>query len=272
MSIVHSADGTAIAFTRVGSGPPVILVDGALCHRASNGGGPLAAQLADRFTVYTYDRRGRGSSGDTAPYAVEREVEDLCALIAHAGGAAAVYGISSGAALALEAARHGAPITALALYEAPFIVDDSREPVGPDALPAIRAAVAEDRRGDAVRQFLRLVGLPRVMVSLMRFMPAWRALKAVAHTLPYDLAIVGGNQVGEPLEAERYAAVTVPALAIAGARSPQWMRNAMRAVADGLPGARYVELEGQTHMVSPKALAPVIAELAGAEAVSATAA
>src|SRR4051812_35290613 len=235
MSTVHSGDGTPIAYTRTGEGPPVILVDGALCHRASNGGGRLAALLEDRFTVYTYDRRGRGESGDTAPYAIEREIDDLRALIDEAGGSAAVYGISSGAALALEAARRGAPITALALYEAPFVVDASRPPVSPADLPAIRALLADGERGRAVRYFLRIVGVPRAFIALMRLTPPWRALKEVSHTIPYDLMIVGDNQVGEPLEAERWADVTAPTLAMVGAKSPAWMQAAMRDVARVVP-------------------------------------
>ncbi|HEY8597729.1 MAG TPA: alpha/beta hydrolase, partial [Thermomicrobiales bacterium] len=199
MNTVTSRDGTMIAFDKAGQGPAVIVVDGALCYRASGPSAPLARLLARDFTVYTYDRRGRGDSGDTAPYAVEREVEDLAALLAEAGGTAFVYGISSGAALALEAADRLPGITTLALYEAPFIVDDSRQPVPEDNLTRITALVAADRRSDAVRYFMRQVGAPGIVVALMRFMPVWSKLKAVAHTLPYDFAILDGNQVGKPL-------------------------------------------------------------------------
>lgn len=146
MKKVLSKDGTPIAFDRSGKGPPIILVDGALCYRASGPMGPLAALLARHFTVFTYDRRGRGDSGDTAPYAVEREVEDIEALINEAGGSAVVYGISSGAALALEAANRGLAIKKLVLYEAPFIVDDSHPPIPKDFLARLNELIGSDRR------------------------------------------------------------------------------------------------------------------------------
>src|SRR5712664_876064 len=154
MKSVRSKDGTAIAFDRSGDGPPIILVDGALCYRASGPMGPLAALLAPHFTVFTYDRRGRGDSGDTAPYAVEREVEDIATLLSEAGGAAFVWGMSSGAVLALEAANRLSGIKKLALYEAPFIVDNTR-PTTEDDWDRISAAVAADRRSDAVKLFLK---------------------------------------------------------------------------------------------------------------------
>lgn len=256
---VYSRDGTAIAFERSGDGPPLVLVDGALCYRASGPMRPLAARLADAFTVYTYDRRGRGESDNMLPYAVEREIEDLDALIDEAGGSAFVLGLSSGAALSLEAARHELAIRMLAMYEAPFIVDASRPPVSDDYVSELNALIAADRRADAVRLFMGIVGVPAVLIQLMRFMPAWSKLKAVAHTLPYDTAIVCGNQRGRALPAS-WGAITVPTIAIDGGKSPEWMRNATRAVADILPNATYVTLPGQTHMVSAKVLAPAIVE------------
>ncbi len=260
MQTVLSKDGAAIAFDKSGKGPPLILVYGALCYRASGPMGPLAALLAPHFTVFTYDRRGRGDSGDSAPYAVEREVEDIDALIQEAGGSAFVYGISSGAALALEAANRGLAIRKLALYEAPFIVDDSRPPIPDDYLARLNGLIASDRRGGAVRLFMKLVGVPAIFVAIMRFMPAWRKLKAVAHTLPYDITIVQDNQRGKPLPAKGWASVTAPTLVIAGGKSPAWMRHGMQALADVLPNARRHTLEGQTHMVDPKALAPALVE------------
>jgi pimeloyl-ACP methyl ester carboxylesterase len=146
MQTVLSKDGAAIAFDKSGKGPPLILVDGALCYRASGPMGPLAALLAPHFTVFTYDRRGRGDSGDSAPYAVEREVDDIDALIQEAGGSAFVYGISSGAALTLEAANRGCGIWKLALYEAPFIADDSRPPIPDDYMARLNGLLASDRR------------------------------------------------------------------------------------------------------------------------------
>jgi pimeloyl-ACP methyl ester carboxylesterase len=257
---VRSADGTTIAYERSGEGPALVLVDGALCARAMGPSRPLAAALAADFTVYVYDRRGRGESGDTAPYSVEREVEDLAAVIAAAGGSAHVYGISSGAALALEAARHGTPISSLALYEAPFSVDADRPAVGPDYLPRLQALLAEDRRGDAVRLFMRQVGVPAVFAALMRLMPVWRKLTAVAHTLPYDAATLGDLSSGRPLPADRWTTVTVPTLVGVGSKSAGWFQRSMSALADALPNARHVVLEGQNHMIKAKALAPVLTE------------
>jgi pimeloyl-ACP methyl ester carboxylesterase len=259
MNTVHSSDGTAIAFDRSGEGPPLILVDGAFMHR-SFGQPKLAALLAEDFTVFTYDRRGRGDSGDTAPYAVEREVEDLQALIDEAGGSAYVYGISSGAALALEAAARGSAITKLALYEAPFIVDDSRPPVPDDMVAQLDATLAAGHRGDAVRLFMRQVGAPRIVIALMRFMPVWSKLERVAHTVPYDMTIVAGNQVGKPLPADRWTGVTMPTLVVVGGKSPPWLHHGMQALASALPGAQHRILDGQTHRVKPKALAPLLVE------------
>lgn len=260
MKTVRSKDGTLIAFDRLGDGPPIILVDCALCYRASGPMGPLAALLAPHFSVFTYDRRGRGDSGDRAPYALDREVEDIDALITEAGGSALVYGISSGAALALEAASRGLAIRKLALYEAPFIVDDSRPPIPNDFLARLKALTASDRRGDAVRLFLKLVGVPAIFVALMRFMPVWSKLAAVAPTLVYDITILEDNQRGKPLSATRWATVTVPTLVVVGGKSPAWMRHGMHALADVLPNATRHTLDGQTHMVKPKPLAPVLIE------------
>jgi pimeloyl-ACP methyl ester carboxylesterase len=260
MSTVRSTDGTAVAFERSGEGPPIILVDGALCYRESGGSRKLAALLAPHFTVYAYDRRGRGESGDTAPYAVDREVEDLQALIEEAGGSAYLYGISSGVVLALEAANRGTGVERLVAYEPPFIVDDSRPPVPSDYAPKLEELVAADRRGDAVRLFLRQVGVPGIAIALMRFMPAWSKLRGIAQTLPYDFTILDGTQAGEPLPPERWSAVTAPTLVLVGGKNPPWWHHGTQALADMLPNARHRVLEGQTHMVKPKALAPVVEE------------
>ena len=160
MTTTQSADGTLIAYETHGDGPPLILVDGALCSRAMGPSAALAKTLAEQFTVITYDRRGRGESADAVPYAVQREIEDLAALIAATGGAAFVCGVSSGAVLALEAAAFGLPITGLALYEPPFIVDDSRPPMPADYVDQLNVFLASGRRGDAVRLFMRNVGMP----------------------------------------------------------------------------------------------------------------
>lgn len=252
---VRSKDGTTIAFDRIGHGPPVILVDAALCYRGLGQSGQLAKLLASHFTVITYDRRGRGESGDTAPYAVAREVEDIAALLSDVGGSAYLWGMSSGAVLALEAARHLEGIRKLALYEAPFIVDDSR-PTTEDQWVRIADAVAAHRRGTAVRVFLQVVGVPSVFIALMQLSPLWPKLKAIAHTLPYDGAIVQEFQRGRPLPAQRWASVTVPTLVMDGGKSPQWMRNGNRALSVVLANAEYRTLDRQTHMLKPKIHAP----------------
>jgi pimeloyl-ACP methyl ester carboxylesterase len=257
---VFSKDGTAIAFDRIGYGPPVILIDGALCYRGMGQNGQLAELLAPHFTVFTYDRRGRGTSGDAVPYAVEREVEDIAALLCEAGGSAFVWGTSSGAVLALEAANRLSGIKKLALYEAPFIVDDTR-PTTEDGWDQITGAVAADRRSDAVKLFLKLVGVPGFVRTLMPLMiPIWLKLKAVAHTLPYDGAVVRDNQRGKPLPAGQWASVTIPALVMDGGNSPAWMRHANQSLARVLPNARYRTLQGQTHKLRPKAHAPILVE------------
>ena len=256
---MRSKDGTAIAFERIGNGLPLILVDGALCYRGMGQTAELAELLARDFTVFTYDRRGRGKSSDTAPYSVEREIEDLAAVLEEAGGEAFVWGMSSGAVLALDSAARLRGIRKLALYEAPLIVDDSRATTGDD-WRQIGEAVAADRRSDAVRIFLKSVGVPGPFVALMRLMPMWSKLKAVAHTLPYDGAIVEDNQRGKPLPSGRWASVTVPALVMDGGKSAGWMRRANAALANVLPNAEYRTLEGQTHMLKPKTHAPILTD------------
>jgi pimeloyl-ACP methyl ester carboxylesterase len=260
MNTVVSSDGTTIAFDRSGEGPPLIVVDGAMCYRASGPSGPLAAMLTRHFTVYTYDRRGRGESGNTMPYSVDREVDDIEALIKEAGGSAFVYGISSGAALALEAANRGLPIPKLALYEAPFIVDDSHPPRPDSLLTQMDALIAEERRGDAVKLFMKTVGVPAAFIVMMRLMPMWSKLKGVAHTIPYDFRILGDTGSGRPLPTDRWTSATMPTLVMDGGKSPTWMRHAMKALADVLPDAEYRTLEGQTHMLKPQAIAPVLVE------------
>ena len=261
---VTSADGSRIAYEVTGSGPALVIVDGAMCQRAMGPSRGLAEQLAGSFTVHTYDRRGRGESDEGAsPYSVAREVEDLVAVIGAAGGTAHVLGVSSGATLALEAARQGAPIDRLAVYEAPFIVDDTHPGNDPQLPRQLRAMVDEGRRGDAVRTFMRTVGVPTPIIVLMRFMPAWKQMTAVAHTLPYDLSIVIEHQQGKPLPTGYYDGVRSDAIVLAGGKSPAYMRNGQAAVADALPRARLETLAGQTHMVKPKAVAPVLIRFLG---------
>ena len=254
MNKVHSRDGTTIAFDRLGDGPPAILVSGGSVDRMANA--PLAELLAEHFTVFNYDRRGRGDSGDTAPYTVEREVEDLDAVIDAAGGSASVYGTSSGGALALEAAASGLAVTKLALWEVPFSLDESRRPPA-DTARTYTELVAAGRRGDAVEYFMsKVVGLPPEFVAEARNAPWWAAQEALAHTLAYDATIMGDYS----LPTERAAAVTAPTLVMAGGASFPFMRETARALAEVIPGGQHRLLEGQEHNVDPAVLAPVLEE------------
>ncbi|MEV4755830.1 alpha/beta hydrolase [Micromonospora sp. NPDC049559] len=254
MPVVTSADGTAIAYERSGAGPALVLVDGAMCHRAGGPMRPLAAALADHFTVHAYDRRGRGESGDTPPYAVAREVEDLRAVVAAAGGAVCVYGISSGAALALTAAATGGGITRLALYEPPFLTEGTDDSRAKEYRARLDELLDAGRRGDAVALFMTTVGVPAQVVAGMRTQPHWAAFEAIAPTLAYDDRVLGDGRVPRDLA----AAVGVPTLLLAGGASPEPMRRAARATADAIPGAAYRTLDDQTHDVAPEALAPAL--------------
>jgi pimeloyl-ACP methyl ester carboxylesterase len=255
MRTAVSADGTKIAFDQSGEGPPVILVVGAFNDRST--GGPLAKALEAEFTVFNYDRRGRGASGDTPPYAIEREIEDLNALIHEAGGAARVFGYSSGGNLALEAAAHGLNITKLALYEAPFLVGAERPRPSKDLAAQIATLVAAGRRGEAVELFQTgLVGIPEEVVVQLRHAPFRPALEAMAHTLVYDATLVGDMT----LPTARLRTIKTPTLAVYGGASPAFMGNAAKALAKAVPDGHSRVLDGQTHDIVPTALAPVLLE------------
>jgi pimeloyl-ACP methyl ester carboxylesterase len=260
MNTVTSKDGTTIAFDQSGTGPAIILVGGAMSKRADYV--PLAALLAAHFTVFGHDRRGRGDSGDTPPYAVAREVEDIEAVINAAGGSAFVFGHSSGAALALEAARTlTTKITKLALYEPPFIVDDSRPPVPEDYVAQLDAAIADGRPGDAVEIFLiKGVGVPAEFVAQMRNDSMWAASEAVAHTLAYDGTIMDDMMRGSALPLNKWAAVTAPTLVLDGGNSDAWMHAGAQTLADILPNAQRRTLAGQDHGAAPEVLAPALVE------------
>ena len=246
MGTVTSKDGTRIAFDSSGQGPAIILVVGAFNDRAT--GAPLARFLEQHFTVFNYDRRGRGESGDAAPYAIEREIEDLDALIAQAGGSACVFGYSSGATLALRAAAHGLAISQLALYDPP--------PTGTKAghlAPQLAELIAAGRRGDAVELFqTEAVGIPTAVVAQMRNAPFRPALEKMAHTLVYESTILQALPTG------LIASVRVPTLVIDGEKSPEVMRHAAQSLAQALPNGRYRTLEGQTHDIVPAVVAPVL--------------
>lgn len=256
MAVVISKDGTRIGYDKEGQGPPVVLVDGAMCYRGQGPMKPLAAKLVPYFTVFTYDRRGRGESGDSQPWSIEREVEDIAAIVREAGQPVYLYGISSGAVLALEAADRGVPIRKLALYEAPLMVDDTRAPLGEEFLPRMKALIAAGRRGDAVKMFMKAVGVPAIGVFVMRLMPVWKKLTAIGHTLQYDLGMTTPYQQGRPLPAGSWSGAAMPALVMDGGRSPAWMRNAQSAIATILPNATARTLPGQNHMVGAEAIAP----------------
>jgi pimeloyl-ACP methyl ester carboxylesterase len=260
MPTVTSADGTTIAYERTGSGPALVLVDGAMCYRAAGPMRPLAALLQDTFTVYTYDRRGRGESSDTLPYTAAREVEDLHALIAQAGGEAYVYAISSGAALTLAAAAVGPGITKLALYEPPFMAEAEGDARSKEYTERLRELLDAGHRGDAVALFMTYVGMPAPVVAGIRAQPGWAVLEAIAPTLAYDDELLAGGTVPRELT----STIAVPALVLGGGASPQGLQQAAKATADALPTAEHRTLDGQTHDVAPEALAPVLAEFFGA--------
>lgn len=259
-----SADGTDIAYDVTGresETPALVVVEGAMCQRSMGAGKTLKDALKDRFAVYCYDRRSRGESGPGASaYDVQREVEDLAAVLEAAGGGAFVFGASSGAALALEAARQGVSMRRLAVYEAPFKLDDTAPPNDPTLGDQVRALVEAGRRGAAVKLFMKVVGAPAPMVAIMPLFPVWKQITGIAHTLPNDFAIVLGFQQGTPLPPGHYADVKPETLVIAGGKSPQYMRNAQAAIAAQLPHARLTTLPGQTHMIKARATAPVLAD------------
>lgn len=237
---VTSADGTTIFFEQRGTGAPVILVGGAFNDRTTVAA--LAGVLAPDFTTITYDRRGRGDSGDTAPYAVEREIEDLAALIAQVGGTASVFGHSSGAVLALEAAAAGIGIDRVVAYEPPYATDEHPRA---DVVDEVRAQLAAGDRDGAVATFLKVAGTPEEMIEGMKQAPVWGWFTALAHTLPYDLTIVGRN--ARPRDS--LARIAVPTLVIGGGASDEALQSGARAAAAAVPGARHETLEGQDHGV-----------------------
>lgn len=260
MPTITSADGTTIAYERSGSGPTLVLVDGGMCYRAAGPMRPLAALLRDTFTVYAYDRRGRGESSDTLPYAVAREVEDLQALIAQAGGEAYVYAISSGAALALATAAAGPGITKLALYEPPFMAEVEDGTRIKEYTQRLHELLDAGHKDDAVALFMTHVGIPAQVVASVRAQPGWAMLEAIAPTLAYDDELLAGGRVPRDLT----STITIPALVLGGGASPAGLQQAAKATAEALPTAEHRTLDGQTHDVAPDALAPVLVEFFGA--------
>jgi pimeloyl-ACP methyl ester carboxylesterase len=259
---VTSEDGSRIAYDRYGSGPTVILVVGALGYRKFKKMEELAQLLAERCTVINYDRRGRGDSTEVKPFALEREIEDLAALIETEGGSASLWGLSSGGALALRAAGAGIGVERLSVYEVPFMVTPEAKRPTADYGERLDELVAAGDRTSAVKHFMRnAIGIPAPFVALMPLMPMWKGLKATAHTLPYDWAALGKHTMyGKPLNEEEWASVAMPTLVVYGAKSPAVLQLGSRALANVLPNAQLRELEGVSHNVKMNLLAPVLAE------------
>ncbi len=265
MDRVTSKDGTTIAYERVGSGPAVILVGGGISDRSENA--PLAPELAGQFTVYNYDRRGRGDSSDTLPYAVDREIEDIEALIGTAGGSAHLYGVSSGGALALEAAAAGLAIDKVAVYEVPYDLAEDWPQRWQEYTQQLDTALAEARRDDAFELFMRVADSSEDAIVGARNSPMWPDLEAVAHTLAYDAACMG---TGQP-PVERFAKITQRTLVATGLAGSQpgaarWVRAlepAADAIAASIPNAQRRTIEGAGHVADPKAVAAVLARFFG---------
>ena len=254
METVTSMDGTTLAFDRLGQGPPVVLVCGGSVDRMADAA--IAHELASDLTVLNYDRRGRGDSGDTLPYAIEREVEDIQAVIGVAGGSANLWGSSSGAVLAMIAAAAGASVTKLALWEPPFILDENARPPA-DQVEQYERMIAEGRRGDAAEYFMsKVVRMPPEFVADARTQPWWAQQEAIAHTLAYDARIMGDYSI----PTETAGAVKAPTLVLAGGADFPFMRESATALADAIPDAEVRFLEGQGHDVDPTVLGPALKE------------
>lgn len=259
---VRSADGTAIAYDSVGDGPALILVGGAFSFRRFRSWVQLSELLARRFRVISYDRRGRGDSGDAPAYAVEKEIEDLGALVQAVGGSAHVFGMSSGGVLALRSAAAGVPIERAVVYQPPFVVDASGHLPPRDFGQRLRALAASGNHAATVRYFMRQgMGVPRVFVGLLEVTrPIWRNLEAVAHTLPYDYAVMGDTVDGKPLAQDPWASIATATLVVDGAKSPASLHRAADTLAGLMPNAERHTLAGQSHNPSMKLLAPLLEE------------
>jgi pimeloyl-ACP methyl ester carboxylesterase len=266
MKTTRSKDGTTIAYEQMGSGPALILVDGAWCHRTFGPMPKLAPLLAERFTVIHYDRRGRGASGpattSVAQEIVEHEIEDLRALIDAAGGSALMYGTSSGAVLAARATSKGIGVTGLALYEPPLALDGTHHPEPADYIAQIERHLAKGEHGDVAKLFMKVVGVPAFGIFIMRLMPSvWRNMTTLAPTVMHDFAVLGDTQRGGPMPRELsdvLAKIDVPTVVMAGSKSPAWMHHAMKAVANSIPRATTHVVVGQDHNAAAKAIAPAL--------------
>jgi pimeloyl-ACP methyl ester carboxylesterase len=256
MESVTSKDGTALAFDRLGDGPPLIMVGGALNDRQMLA--PLAQLLAPHVTVFNYDRRGRGDSGDTLPYSVDREIDDLNTMIGEAGGAAMLFANCTGGMLAVEAVARGLAITKLALYEPPYIVGDNPLRLNDAFRAQLEEYLRAGKPSKAVAHFMiKTVGMPRQATVGMRMHPMWPAIKRLAPSLRYDVAVAGDNWLPPR---ERLAGATMPALVMYGTRSPDWQIESVKELGGLLPDASCRSLDGQMHRVDPKVVAPLLRE------------
>lgn len=255
VAVATSQDGTKIAFEKVGRGPALIIVGGALSQR--NGGKPLAGKLSDRFTVYTYDRRGRGDSGDTKPYGVEREIEDLGALIEQAGNKAYLYGVSSGAALALQAAAKLGPakVTKLAVYEPPYGQDERSFN---EQKERVNRLVQTGKPGDAAEYFLSAIGMPPPALEQLKRSPEWEGMKKVDFTLVYDYAVLGDGSVPEAVQQ-----ISIPTLVLDGEKTLDFIHPTADRLAQLIPNAQRKTIPGQSHQAAPDVVAPLLSEFFG---------
>lgn len=262
MQTVTSKDGTKIAYSKMGSGPALLLVDGALGYRDFGPSKSLAKLLQDKFTVYIYDRRGRGESGDTVPYSLQKEIDDIDALVDSVGEPVCLFGQSSGGVLVVEAAsKLGAKkVRKMAIYETPLFVDNSHEPLPSEFMDRLHQNIAEGRNGAAVKQFMRMVGVPGFALVIMPLLPMWGKLKKVAPTLAYDYGFMQPMLQGKPLSPKQWPGATMPTVAMVGGKSPTWMRNAVQQVAEVLPSSEFQVVPGQNHMVKNGVLAPILAK------------
>jgi len=257
MATVTSSDGTKIGYTKIGTGHPLIIIDGALCSRAFGPTPDIGKMLSEYFAVINYDRRGRNESTDTAPYSVDKEVDDIDALIKEVGSPVHLLGFSSGAGLALQAAARGLNISKLVLYEPPYITNMGGHTPPADSVDQFKKMVSEGRQGDAVKFFMKdLVGMPAFIPVIMSLLPMWKKLKASAHTLSYDASVMEGFTVPVKLTSQ----VKVPTYIMGGEKSALPLRNAVKKLSEVMPGSHLVILKGQNHNVSPKALVPVVVE------------
>ena len=257
MEIAHSADGTALAYDRLGDGPPVILIGGATCTRAITA--PLAEALSAQCTVINFDRRARGDSDDRsgAPYDKQREIEDLAVLIDVAGGHAAVYGHSSGAAVALHATLAGLPVDRLIMHDAPYLLEASAKPKAYHA--ELHRLLAAGQPGEAVAGFLRKVGMPEEMIAGMVASPSWPAMESVGYSLAYDSSAMG-DQDGGGVPYGLLGQVGVPTLILVGGADFAFMIDAARALHGAIAGSRFVHLPGSGHGAGPEVVAPALLE------------